>query len=318
MIHSKLGLATSSLRTATDRMGIPTASSNNQLAAENEVLRQVIENMPGGIVVYDQDLRLVICNEKQKELLEYPPYLFEFGMPTLEQILRFNANRGEYGSGDIETLVRDRMELAAKREPHAYVRRRPNGRQIEVRGMPLPGGGFVTFYVELEGNRVAAASEERAKALEYENLLVDLQQFIARVNDIIENSSRQKIVAIHYVDVNDFQAVKAKYGESGGSLLISMLRKRLLQTIRGSDLVAHIGDDEFAVLQQGVVRPSDVTRLQHRLIEAAKAPYDIGTVKVSADIAIGVALSPRDGLSAEHLLSRARTSLDRSRSELAS
>ena len=106
------------------------------LLAENQMLHAVIDNFPGGILLYDKNLRLVVCNEKQKALLGYPPALFEFGLPSLEQIFRFNANRGEYGSGDIDAHVRERMRLAALRQPHVFERTRPNGTVLQIRGVP--------------------------------------------------------------------------------------------------------------------------------------------------------------------------------------
>src|SRR5882757_2167131 len=78
------------------------------------LLEAVIDNFPGGISLFDKNLRMVLCNEQQKQLLDYPEHLFASGFPTLEQIFRFNASRGEYGSGDIEGHVAFRMALAAE------------------------------------------------------------------------------------------------------------------------------------------------------------------------------------------------------------
>lgn len=103
------------------------APSYQDLMAENQLLHAVIDNIPGGILLYDCNLRLVLRNDQQKRLLDYPPALFEFGLPSLEQIFRFNAMRGEYGPGDVETHVAERMRLAALREPHVFERTRPSG-----------------------------------------------------------------------------------------------------------------------------------------------------------------------------------------------
>src|SRR3546814_13126683 len=58
------------------------------------------------------------------------------GTPA-EAFLRINAERGEYGPGDIAELVRERVELAKQFKPHCFERERPNGTIIEVRGTPL-------------------------------------------------------------------------------------------------------------------------------------------------------------------------------------
>src|SRR5689334_23118222 len=57
------------------------------------LLEAVVDNFPGGISLFDKNLRMVFCNEQQKQLLDYPQYLFASGYPMLEQIFRFNATR---------------------------------------------------------------------------------------------------------------------------------------------------------------------------------------------------------------------------------
>jgi PAS domain-containing protein len=86
------------------------------------LLEAVIDNFPGGISVFDNKLRMVLCNEQQKYLLEYPDELFASGYPTLEQIYRFNAARGEYGPGPVEEHVRTRMALASEGKAHVLER----------------------------------------------------------------------------------------------------------------------------------------------------------------------------------------------------
>ena len=75
----------------------PTAPSKSyqDLEEENRLLRAVIDNFPGGFSLFDKDLKMVFCSTKQKELLNYPPNLFEYGTPSLEQLFRFNAIRGD-------------------------------------------------------------------------------------------------------------------------------------------------------------------------------------------------------------------------------
>jgi PAS domain-containing protein len=65
-------------------------------------LEAVVQNFPGGISVYDHELRMVLCNDRQKRLLDYPPELFAKGMPTMEELFRSNAERGEYVSNGVQ------------------------------------------------------------------------------------------------------------------------------------------------------------------------------------------------------------------------
>jgi PAS domain-containing protein len=72
-------------------------------------------------------------------------------------------------AGDVEKMVRERVELARRFEPHHFKRRRPNGRIIEVRGTPITGGGFVTSYTDVteqeQAQEALRLSEQRFREL---------------------------------------------------------------------------------------------------------------------------------------------------------
>lgn len=114
-----------------------------------------------GISVFDQNLRLIACNQRMIELLEIPEPLVETNQ-HIGEIFRFNAQRGEYGEGDIDTLVAERVRLAETFEPHVFDRIRPDGTIIEVRGNPMQNnGGFVTTYTDVTEQRQAEARLEK-------------------------------------------------------------------------------------------------------------------------------------------------------------
>ena len=131
--------------------------AESALAAKTEALRDTLENMAQGITVIDRDLRLVAWNRRLLELLEFPETLGREGA-AFEDFIRHNALRGDYGPGDPKEQVRTRVELAKRFEAHCVERVRPNGTVLEIRGVPLPGGGFVTTYTDITDRRRAEAA----------------------------------------------------------------------------------------------------------------------------------------------------------------
>ena len=77
--------------------------------------------MDQGISVVDADLRVVVFNQKFLELLDLPSDRFKPGF-HLSEAFRYNAERGEYGEGDVEVQVRERLELAGRFERHRMER----------------------------------------------------------------------------------------------------------------------------------------------------------------------------------------------------
>ncbi len=278
--------------------------SNHELTVENGILHEIIEHFPGGVIAYDHNLRLVVCNGKQKALLNYPPELFDFGMPTLEQVIRFNAVRGEYGLGQIEEQVRLRMALAEKREAHRFIRRRPNGMMIEVRGEPLPNGGFVTNYVEC---RDEAVLEQPTRPREPVRRAMSELEFLEKLEHVVTSPHLRKVSAIHCIEVQTTLQEPSNNSEVHHDVC-KAVEMRLLEKLRASDIVARIGS-VFAVLQFGIEKPSDTAKLQHRLLEACRCTLTTKTGQIESTVKFGLAMFPRDGTNAVALLNKARQNL---------
>jgi len=174
-------------------------------------IQEGLDTLHIGLSVFDTDLRLVAFNHAYVTLLQFPVELGQVGMP-LEAFFRYNAERGEYGEGNVDKLVEQRLALARKFEPHSFHRRRPDGMVIEVVGRPLPSGGFVTTYTdvtEITRTREALEDKERELTRQLEDIdlergmvekqaqkMVDMAEDLAERNKEIE-ISRQK---------SDFQA----------------------------------------------------------------------------------------------------------------
>ncbi len=137
-----------------------------ELRAKNDLVNSVIENLPCGLSVFDGDLKLVAANHEFRRLLDFPDALFDRPAVQFEDVIRFNAQRGEYGAGDVEATVQAIVARArAVQQPHQFERVRPDGTPLEVRGAPMPGGGFVTTYTDVSARKAAEAEVQRSGAL---------------------------------------------------------------------------------------------------------------------------------------------------------
>ena len=143
------------------------ASIDEQLSHESWAMTlAALDQLDQGVSVFDEQLRLVGWNKHYLGLLDFPPALARVGTP-FEDFIRYNAERGEYGPGDPESLTQQRVEAAKRFEPHCFERTRPNGRILEIRGNRLPGGGFVTVYTDItERKRVESALKHNHNMLE--------------------------------------------------------------------------------------------------------------------------------------------------------
>jgi PAS domain S-box-containing protein len=139
--------------------------TSQKLKFRQELLQSAMENLSEGVSVVDGELRLVAWNKSYLEMFDYPDGLIHIGRP-IRDVLEFNARRGRLGEGDVEGLVERRLYWLEKRSPHFYERVNRDGRVIEIRGNPMPGGGFVTSFTDVtERKRTEQALRESEKRL---------------------------------------------------------------------------------------------------------------------------------------------------------
>uniref|UniRef100_Q47GC0 Diguanylate cyclase/phosphodiesterase with PAS/PAC sensor(S) n=1 Tax=Dechloromonas aromatica (strain RCB) TaxID=159087 RepID=Q47GC0_DECAR len=156
-----------------------------ELRRQNGVLSTIFQSFPGGITLFDADLRLVAFNDQFKALLDLPDVLFEQPEPDFETLIRYNAARGEYGPGDPEQQVAAIIARTKKFVPHKIERVRPDGTSLSIRGVPLASGGFLSIYTDItdrkqseEQLRIAAAAFESQTCM----IITDANRVIQRVN----------------------------------------------------------------------------------------------------------------------------------------
>lgn len=141
--------------------------ASEALQFNRTLLQGAIENITQGISVVDRSLRLVAWNSKYLKLFDYPEELIVIGRPIAD-IIRFNAEKGLCGPGDVETHVSKRLYWMRQGTAHTSERIFPNGRVIELIGNPMPGGGFVMSFTDITAFRDAErALKEANESLEH-------------------------------------------------------------------------------------------------------------------------------------------------------
>jgi diguanylate cyclase (GGDEF)-like protein len=269
------------------------------------LLEAVIDNFPGGLLLFDRHLHLVLCNAQQRKLLEYPDALFANGNPHIEDIFRFNARRGEYGPGDPEQIVGMRMDLVRQRCVHVFERTRPNGVIVEIRGVPLKDGGFVTTYLDVTEQR---RNQALIQHFAFHDQLTDLPNrvlFIDRLNQALARVKRGETIALHYIDLDGFKPVNDKYGQEAGDEVLVTLARSVAASVRRNEIFFRLGGDEFAVLAPDS-NENDMLGLARRVnSRIAELRFRFAGQEVGLTASLGIAVYPVHAISGEEIIARA-------------
>ncbi|MDZ3823372.1 MAG: PAS domain-containing hybrid sensor histidine kinase/response regulator [Pseudoxanthomonas sp.] len=140
--------------------------TGQELRFNREILWTTLENIDQGVSVVDPQLRLVAWNRRYLELFGFPEGMVYVGRPVAD-LIRHSAERGDLGRGDIEDHIARRVGHLRAGTPYVFERVRTDGRVVQMRGQPLPGGGYVTSYSDITPfKQVEQALREANETLE--------------------------------------------------------------------------------------------------------------------------------------------------------
>ncbi|MBT9513969.1 MAG: PAS-domain containing protein [Acidovorax sp.] len=175
------------LRTAQD--GIVQAAQ--QAAQQTDTgLSRSLEHLPQGVVIIDADMKLVAWNSRYVQLFRYPADLMQVGRP-IEDLMRHNARRGLLGPGPVEEAIARRLAHLRSGTPHLHESAKGDGTVLEIRGNPLPEGGFVTSYADITSYK-NAARELRSLADALEQRVADRTRDLDAARREAEQANRSK------------------------------------------------------------------------------------------------------------------------------
>ena len=144
-----------------DTVAAIVGEASADLRFNQRVLEAALENMSQGICVVDSELCVVAWNRRYAELFNYPTGLLAVGRPV-EELTRFSIANGVIGAGDIDLRVTQRLSHMRAGTPHLSERVFPDGSVIEIRGNPMPGGGYVATFSDVTAFRHAEQELTRA------------------------------------------------------------------------------------------------------------------------------------------------------------
>lgn len=160
------------------------------LRFSRQLLASTFENIDSGVSVVDAEMNLIAWNSRYLDLFGYPPGMVRVGTPVAD-LIRHNAQRGDFGPGNTEHHVAKRLAHLRAGQEHSFERRRKDGRVIKTVGGPMPDGGYVMSFTDITGEAEARDELERTLA-ELESRVDERTHELSEANRRLAKADREK------------------------------------------------------------------------------------------------------------------------------
>ena len=284
-----------------------------RLAGQNMLIDTAINNMPQGLVMFDADARVVICNKRYLEMSGLRQDQVQPGQPLIE-LLRYRTAIGTF-SGDPEQYIRQLLAAVARGETRTVEFELAGDRTIAVTNRPRPDGGWVATHEDISERRRA---EKKIAHMAHHDALTDLPNRLLlreRLADTIAGIGKRKRAAVFCIDLDNFKTVNDTLGHQFGDGLLKYVADRLRACVGPGVTVARVGGDEFSLILPDLVHEADCADLAQRVCEAVRTPIELAGHPILIDSSIGIALAPDHGVEPDELLKNADLALYRAKAD---
>ncbi|MDC7785419.1 EAL domain-containing protein [Rhodoplanes sp. TEM] len=278
-------------------------------------LDAAINNMSYGLCMFDRDGRLILHNERYRQMYGLTREAVRPGT-SLRDLLRLRSAAGTV-CADPESYLAELSGAIARDTAIHVMTRLDDGRVIAVLNDPTTDGGWLSLHEDITERTQA---ETRIAHMARHDALTDLANrllFRERMDDAIARLARTgKSFAVLIFDIDLFKSVNDSLGHSGGDALLESVAERLRGTAGPEDTLGRIGGDEFAVIQLCDSDPrGEAAARAEMLLNELRAPYELEGKRIVIGISIGVAIAPFDGREPSQILKNADLALYRAKGD---
>lgn len=258
-----------------------------ELVQSRDTLSFALQEMSDGLAMFDQDGRLVFCNEQYRQSFPLTGHLRRPGV-HMSEILHLVVESGEQltvPQQNPASWVRDitaNLQVESEEMVSLY-----DGRWLQIRTRPASTG--VTLVVVTDVSRLKhaelalhSATDELKQLVRTDGLtaLLNRRAFDDAIEGEIRRSSRTAApLSLLLVDVDRFKHFNDHYGHQAGDAALRRVADILASSLkRSSDIAARYGGEEFAAIlpdtdEDGAYRVAEGFR---RALAEARIDHETG------------------------------------------
>jgi diguanylate cyclase (GGDEF)-like protein/PAS domain S-box-containing protein len=222
----------------------------------------------------------------------------------------------------LDAAIAEYLQGIGNHFEHEYRLRHEDGSYRWMQGRGLAVSGKAGKATRLVGSQVDITAQKQAEEELWRSTffdrLTELPSWAGFVNHLQQSINQaqqdaQSRFAILWLDLDQFKLVNHSLGNGLGDRLLVAIAQRLKAFLSANEIVARLGEDEFAILLRHIQDNDEAIRMAEQIQQVLARPFNIEEHEVFVTVSIGIALSAPYYAQPEHLLRDAGTAMYRAK-----
>jgi diguanylate cyclase (GGDEF)-like protein len=258
---------------------------------ELETFKAAFDEVDYGVVLLDRDLRTEFMNRAVLRLGQLrAPKPGE--KPFFSEIIHQVRHNGAYAvaTDSLDSYAAERIEWVRRGDATPVDLALADGRFVRVTCMRLRDDARMLTYIDVTDVVKHARELEGLATTDELTGLSNRRQFTALAGKEWQRFQRyRRPLSVLMIDVDHFKSINDRFGHDAGDRVLAQVAALCRAGRRGSDIVARIGGEEFAILLPETDRASAALVAESLRSEIAAKPISGGDAQIPVTVSIGIA-----------------------------
>ena len=271
-------------------------TNSKTLSEEFLLIKETIEIIPIGIIIIDEDNKILLYNKKFTEIWDISVDILNQGKSKVLEHMQAKAATSlqhlQYANSNQNNQIRYEVEMknGTYLEQHTIIEQHE---QDNIRK------NFKIIYCFYDISPKKQPEQQLENQVMFDPLteLPNKYLLVDRLHQYIAYAQRNNsYIAVLFVGLHSFKDIRDKCGDIVSNQLIKTFGQRLKKNVREQDTVAHLNDDEFViVITSENFNLESFYKIIQRLFENIMQPYNLDGQEIIAAFNMGISFYPQDG-----------------------
>jgi diguanylate cyclase (GGDEF)-like protein len=267
-----------------------------------------LNNMPQGLVMFDDKGKALVVNNRAVEMLRAPSAAALTGR-SLRTILRFCRFKKVVPDGLLDDIEDRLTAMFEEKDSRKFLLKTHEGTTVEFTGRKAGPNGGVLIFEDVSERIEAEEKIHRMARFDALSGLPNRTYFKDLVRSIIQKTPLESYSAFFVIDIDDFKHVNDSLGHPVGDELLCRFADRINLIASADACFSRFGGDEFVGLLAGFETANDAEKAAREMLSSLAGTYEVGSQSLAVTISSGIVINRSHAFDMQQMMIKADLAL---------